>query len=330
MNAYAKSAFLVIFIFLVFLTFPKLTFADWCSNNNAPQGTSCGGANFCSGGNVVNDWGYCDTSSGISTCFITEPAKVHTTCTVPAPFPQCGASANACVNNPAGIASDHTVFVTPIAGCSSGSCTATYNCDDLGARCGECGNPACPTPTPAPATCPTSCSACPTIITCGQSTYDTCTPACSGSTAIYNCQASGNANCIGTITCSSETRCAPTPSCSGPGQIGTTCTVNPPGSQCPLQYQWCNGGCCQYTGCPTTSPYNGVSCTVQPPGSQCAADYQWCYDSCCRYTGATPTPTPTPTLIPVPIPSPTPTPAPICTPGVKRLVPGTCTTTCAL
>lgn len=39
------------------------------------------------------------------------------------------------------------------------------------------------------------------------------------------------------------------------------------------------------SGCPTTSPYNGVSCTVHPPGSQCAADYQWCDGGCCKYSG---------------------------------------------
>lgn len=142
-----------------------------------------------------------------------------------------------------------------------------------------------------------ACGSTTKITTCGQTTYDTCSQACNGTTAIYNCVASQNTNCQGTITCSSENS-----RCGGGGETTPTpvaCT-----NDCnSLGTAQCSGGgirtcgnydsdsCLEWSSvnsCPSGSTCSGGICSG-PAGSCTEAGYASCYTYSSTFGSATST-----------------------------------------
>jgi len=131
-------------------------------------------------------------------------------------YPQCGGD---CSNG--SFASNHSIMVHRSV---TNSCTYNYACDDLGVRVGECGNTAPQPPfrevpvQTAPTSAPiitTQAPACNTLInttTCGQPSYDTCTPHTQADGQIrYDCVASQNHLCVGSLFCGSTPTVTVTP-----------------------------------------------------------------------------------------------------------------------
>lgn len=133
-----------------------------------------------------------------------------------------------------------------------------------------------------------SCDSLATSTTCGQRSYDRCTPVCLGEgRAGYNCVSSQNSNCQGTLECAPEnSRCGVTTPTS-PVPPGTRPACNQVGTQ-NICGQTAYAGSCT----PQCSSGRAYYHCVSNQNDNCQGDiYCQPEDSRC---GAQPTPTPTP------------------------------------
>lgn len=154
-----------------------------------------------------------------------------------------------------------------------------------------------PSPVSSPTPTPASCDQFVNTTTCGQPSYDTCSPACSlDGKAIYNCHASQNSNCQGTLLCESENnRCQASPAPSNCEQFVTHTTCGQP------SYDQCSPAC--------TADGHAIYNCVASQRSDCRGtlfcdpENNRCQASPAPSASVAPTPTPSTSASPSPVAS---------------------------